>query len=72
MIYDWESRWALNTSRGPKVIETFGPFPSDLYTETCFDQYEALTRLGISVDFLLLSQTLVNTKSLFYACICYR
>ena len=52
MIYDWESRWALNTSRGPKVIETFGPFPSDLYTETCFDQYEALTRLGISVDFL--------------------
>ena len=52
MIYDWESRWALNTSRGPKIIDTPGPFPSDLYTETCFDHYEALTRLGISVDFL--------------------
>lgn len=50
MIYDWESRWALNTSSGPKVLEGSGPFSSDLYTETCFDHYEALTRAGITVD----------------------
>lgn len=52
MIYDWESRWALNTSCGPKELAGTGPFPSDLYTETCFDHYEALTRCGIAVDLL--------------------
>jgi beta-galactosidase len=52
MIYDWESRWALNASRGPKVLDGADPFPRDLYTETCFDHYEALSRSGVSVDLL--------------------
>ena len=50
MLYDWESRWALNASRGPKVIKSGGPFSGDLYTELCFDHYEALTCCGITVD----------------------
>lgn len=58
LLYDWESRWALKASKGPKVLEGEGPFPSDLYSETCFDHYEALTHNGLSVD-------LVSTKSDF-------
>ncbi|MEC8650007.1 MAG: beta-galactosidase [Verrucomicrobiota bacterium] len=58
MLYDWESRWALNASQGPKVLTGDGPFKSDLYTELCFDHYEALTCCGITVD-------QVSTKSDF-------
>jgi beta-galactosidase len=60
LLYDWESRWALNFSSGPKKTEGQGPFPSDLYTETAFDHYEALTSVGLSVDIL-------STKSDFSA-----
>lgn len=62
IIYDWESRWALNTSKGPKVPESKGPFPSDLYTETCFDHYEALTNVGIPVDILSTKSDLSEYK----------
>ena len=60
MLYDWESRWALNASKGPKVLKGEGPFPSDLYSETCFDHYEALTGNHLAVD-------IVSTKSDFSA-----
>lgn len=52
MLYDWESRWALNLSFGPKKIQGIKPFPSDLYNENCYDHYEALTRVGVTVDIL--------------------
>lgn len=60
LLYDWESRWALNLSCGPKKIKGQGPFPTDLYTETSFDHYEALTAAGLAVDIL-------STKSDFSA-----
>ena len=60
MLYDWESRWALNASQGPKVLTGGGPFKGDLYTKLCFDHYEALTCCGINVD-------QVSTKSKFSA-----
>lgn len=58
MLYDWESRWALNASKGPKLLEGEGPFASDCYTQTSFDHYEALTGNGLAVD-------IVSTKSDF-------
>jgi beta-galactosidase len=58
ILYDWESRWALNASAGPKTNNTGFPFPADTYTEACQAHYRALTRAGQSVD-------LVTTKSDF-------
>lgn len=58
ILYDWESRWALNHSAGPKVIKGDGPFGSDMTTETAFDHFEALTTLGVAAD-------IVSTRSDF-------
>ncbi len=45
MVYDWESRWALASSAGPKQ-ENGG----DLYTTTCVEHFRALRSAGIDVD----------------------
>ena len=45
MVYDWESRWALAASAGPKT-EAWG----DLYTATCNEHFRALRLAGIEVD----------------------
>ena len=41
IVYDWESRWALNASCGPKKAVTVHPYPSDIYTEACQAHYRA-------------------------------
>lgn len=45
MVYDWESRWALAASSGPKA-ESCG----DLYTRTCVEHFRALRVAGVDVD----------------------
>lgn len=45
MVYDWESRWALAASAGPKVADG-----GDLYTQTCVEHFRALRSAGIEVD----------------------
>jgi len=45
MVYDWESRWALSSSIGPKH-ET----GCDLYTRTCVEHFRALRMAGVDVD----------------------
>lgn len=52
LIYDWESRWALNASKGPTTIVDNYPFASDLYTQNCQKHYLGLTSAGLSVDLL--------------------
>jgi beta-galactosidase len=45
MVYDWESRWALAASAGPKA-----PEDGDLYTRTCMEHFRALRSAGVEVD----------------------
>lgn len=45
LVFDWESRWALAASSGPKK-ESYG----DLYTRTCNEHFRALRTAGIEVD----------------------
>ncbi len=47
MIYDWESRWALAASAGPKQADG-----TDLYTRTCTEHFRALRLAGIEVDII--------------------
>ncbi len=44
LVYDWESRWALAASSGPKKT------PGELYTDTCHDHFRALRTAGVEVD----------------------
>lgn len=44
MVYDWESRWALAASSGPKQLGF------DLYDRTCVEHFRALRTAGIQVD----------------------
>ncbi|MDX6765304.1 MAG: beta-galactosidase [Candidatus Methylacidiphilales bacterium] len=65
LVYDWESRWALSASAGPKV-ET----PGDLYTHTCEEHFRALRCAGIEVDVISVDgpfsdYSLVVTPALF-------
>lgn len=46
MVYDWESRWALVASSGPKQHGI------DLYTRTCVEHFRALRTAGVEVDIL--------------------
>jgi len=45
MVYDWESRWALAGSVGPRQ-EPGG----DLYARTCVEHFRALRSAGVEVD----------------------
>jgi beta-galactosidase len=53
LVYDWESRWALDFSAGPKK-----PVAGDLYTRTCTEHFRALRCAGVEVD-------IVSTESDF-------
>ena len=64
IVYDWESRWALNASCGPKKAETVHPYPSDIYTEACQAHYRALTVAGQSVDVLSAQSKFTDYKVL--------
>ena len=64
IVYDWESRWALNASCGPKKAEAVHPYPSDIYTEACQAHYRALTVAGQSVDVLSAQSEFTDYKVL--------
>ena len=64
IVYDWESRWALNASCGPKKSEPVHPYPSDVYTEACQAHYRALTVAGQSVDMLSAQSEFADYKVL--------
>jgi len=64
IVYDWESRWALNASCGPKKVEAVHPYPSDIYTEACQAHYRALTVAGQSVDVLSAQSEFTDYKVL--------
>ncbi|TVP76393.1 MAG: beta-galactosidase, partial [Puniceicoccaceae bacterium] len=48
MVYDWESRWALGASIGPKPTQEGG----DGYSQACRDHFRALRRAGLEVDII--------------------
>jgi beta-galactosidase len=50
IVYDWESKWALQASAGPKVPRVEYPKGEDIHTQTARDHYNALVRLGVNAD----------------------
>jgi beta-galactosidase len=44
IVYDWDSRWALGYSRGPRNT------PEKEYTDTALDHYRPFWKLGVPVD----------------------
>jgi beta-galactosidase len=52
VLFDWEVRWALATSEGPRQSPNWngwGPFDKE-YNETAIDHYRPFWKLGIPVD----------------------
>jgi beta-galactosidase len=50
IIHDWEVRWALAYSQGPRRGPQWGgPFEKE-YVETCVDHYRPFWKLGVPVD----------------------
>ncbi len=52
VIFDWEVRWALTTSEGPRQSpgwSGWAPFDKE-YNDTAVDHYRAFWKLGIPVD----------------------
>lgn len=47
LVYDWEARWALEASAGPKKAAL-----GDRYTEACAEHFRALRSAGIEVDII--------------------
>ena len=47
MIFDWEARWALDLSAGPKKAAQ-----GDRYTEACLEHFRALRCAGLDVDLI--------------------
>jgi beta-galactosidase len=45
LVYDWEARWALEASAGPK--KSAG---ADRHTQACVEHFRALRRAGVEVD----------------------
>jgi beta-galactosidase len=45
LVYDWEARWALESSAGPKKGKH-----GDRYTEACVEHFRALRCAGVEVD----------------------
>ena len=52
LLFDWEARWALDASCGPKKRFPGYPYMNDTYTDACYAQYQALTSAGQAVDVL--------------------
>ena len=50
VIYDWESRWAIESSAGPKSTGDGTTNSDDHHTEACLDHFRALRLAGIEVD----------------------
>lgn len=47
LVYDWEARWALEASAGPKNSAS-----GDRHTEACIEHFRALRSAGIEVDII--------------------
>lgn len=47
LVYDWEARWALEASCGPKKAAQ-----GDRYNEACLEHFRALRSAGIEVDII--------------------
>ena len=51
VVYDWEVRWALMYTQGPRQQASRAPFDKD-YLQTCQDHYRPFWKLGIPVDLI--------------------
>jgi beta-galactosidase len=49
VVHDWEIRWAIARSQGPRQQPGGGFFDRE-YLETCVDHYRPLWKLGVPVD----------------------
>jgi beta-galactosidase len=52
VLFDWEVRWALTHSQGPRRAPTTAPagrFEKE-YTDTCVEHYRPFWKLGVPVD----------------------
>lgn len=49
LVYDWECRWALSASAGPKQAAH-----GDRYNEACIEHFRALRSAGVEVDLISL------------------
>lgn len=47
LVYDWEARWALEASAGPKKAND-----GDRHTEACMEHFRALRCAGVEVDLI--------------------
>jgi len=59
LVYDWESRWALAASAGPKRDAVVG----DIYTRTCIEHFRALRTAGVDVDIVAIDSDLSGYRA---------
>ncbi|WP_308983536.1 beta-galactosidase [Thalassobacterium sedimentorum] len=50
IVYDWESKWAIRASVGPKAPRLEYPKADDVHTQTAREHYNALARMGVNAD----------------------
>ena len=51
VVYDWEVRWALMYTQGPRQQPGRGAFDKE-YLQTCQDHYRPFWKLGVPVDLI--------------------
>jgi len=51
VVYDWEVRWALMYTQGPRQLPGRGAFDKE-YLQACQDHYRPFWKLGIPVDLI--------------------
>jgi beta-galactosidase len=51
VLYDWEVRWGLMYTQGPRQQAQRAPFDKD-YLQTCQDHYRPFWKLGIAADII--------------------
>jgi beta-galactosidase len=51
IVHDWEVRWALMYTQGPRQSPSRAPFDKE-YVQTCQDHYRPFWKLGIPVDII--------------------
>jgi beta-galactosidase len=51
LVYDWEVRWALMYTQGPRQSPSRAPFDKE-YLQTCQDHYRPFWKLGVPVDII--------------------
>ena len=51
IVQDWEVRWALMYTQGPRQLSSRAPFDKE-YVQTCQDHYRPFWKLGVAVDII--------------------